>query len=82
MIRTLLYLSVATALQAAEPEFYDVFIAGRDGYPSVRIPSVVGAKSGAVLAFAEGRQKHTDQAENDIILKRSQDGGRTGERCR
>jgi sialidase-1 len=30
-----------------------------------------------VLAFAEGRAARTDQAQNDIILKRSMDGGKT-----
>lgn len=64
-------------LSAAEPRFSDVFVSGADGYVSIRIPSVVVSKKGTVLAFAEGRQKPTDQAENDIILKRSTDGGAT-----
>ncbi len=67
----------ANAGGAAEPEFSDVFIAGRDGYKSVRIPSVVTTKAGVVLAFAEGRAANADQAANDLILRRSTDGGRT-----
>lgn len=66
----------AVAAVAAEPEFTDVFASGAEGYASIRIPSVLVTKSGAVLAFAEGRQRPTDQAENDIIMKRSTDGGR------
>ena len=62
---------------AGEPSFSTVFTAGNDGYASVRIPSVVVSPKGVVLAFAEGRAKHSDQAQNDIILKRSQDGGKT-----
>ena len=62
---------------AAEPHFSDVFTSGKEGYKSIRIPSVVVTKKGVVLAFAEGRERPTDQAENDIILKRSTDGGRT-----
>ena len=62
---------------AAEPEFSDVFVSGQDGYKSIRIPSVVVTKQGAVLAFAEGRAVSSDQAENDIILKRSTDGGKS-----
>ena len=62
---------------AAEPEFSDVFTAGRDGYKSIRIPSAVVTKSGVVLAFAEGRAANADQAANDLILRRSTDGGRT-----
>lgn len=68
---------VAGAALAAEPEFSDVFVAGKDGHPSIRIPSVVVSRDGTVLAFAEGREMHEDQASNDIILKRSKDGGRT-----
>ncbi|MES2571795.1 MAG: sialidase family protein [Verrucomicrobiota bacterium] len=62
---------------AAEPEFIDVFTSGTDGYASIRIPSVLVTQAGSVLAFAEGRQRASDQAENDIILKRSTDGGRS-----
>lgn len=71
------FLLAATALGAAEPQFSEVFTSGKDGYVSVRIPSVVVGKKGAVLAFAEGRLRATDQAENDIVLKRSADGGAT-----
>jgi sialidase-1 len=62
---------------AAEPQFSNVFVATNDGYRSIRIPSVVVTKKGVVLAFAEGRRRPADQAENDIILKRSTDGGKT-----
>ena len=65
------------ALLAAEPQFSDVFISGNEGYVSIRIPSVVVTRKGTALAFAEGRQKATDQAENDIVMKRSSDGGVT-----
>jgi sialidase-1 len=59
------------------PEFADVFAAGRDGFPSIRIPAVVVTRAGTVLAFAEGRAVAADQAKNKMILKRSRDGGRT-----
>jgi sialidase-1 len=62
---------------ADEPQFTDVFVAGTDGFPSIRIPSVVVTKSGTVLALAEGRAQGTDQASNKLVLKRSTDGGRT-----
>ncbi len=70
-------LFLAATLLADEPHFFDVFVGGRDGYPVYRIPSVVVSKNGAVLAFAEARQKLSDQAQNDIVLKRSTDGGET-----
>src|SRR4051812_15074833 len=62
---------------AAEPQFSDVFVAGKGTYKSIRIPSVVVTKKGTVLAFAEGRAANADQAQNDIILKRSMDGGKS-----
>ncbi|MEO7318022.1 MAG: sialidase family protein [Chthoniobacteraceae bacterium] len=65
------------SVKAAEPELSDVFVAGRDGYKSIRIPSVVVTKAGVVLAFAEGRAANADQAANDLVLRRSIDGGRT-----
>lgn len=54
----------------------DVFVSGRE-YPSFRIPALVVTEEGTLLAFAEGRDKHHDHAANDIVLKRSSDGGRT-----
>jgi len=74
---TLLQGLFLASLAAAEPQFSDVFTSGPEGFPSIRIPSVVVTHSGAVLAFAEGRKKSADQAENKIVLKRSLDGGAT-----
>ena len=64
-------------LTAAEPVLTDVFLPGNEGYASIRIPAVIATKAGTVLAFAEGRQRPTDQAENDVIMKRSDDNGLT-----
>ena len=77
-MKLLFTLLLTTAnLTAAEPEFFDVFKSKAEGYASIRIPAVLVTKAGSVLAFAEGRQRPTDQAENDIIMKRSTDGGKT-----
>ncbi|MFI6770046.1 exo-alpha-sialidase [Streptomyces sp. NPDC050355] len=52
--------------------------AGTEGYTSFRIPAVVRARSGALLAFAEGRvSSAADWGDIDLVLKRSRDGGRT-----
>jgi sialidase-1 len=48
-----------------------------DGYPSIRIPALLSTQRGMLLALAEGRAAPTDQAANQIILKRSTDCGRT-----
>lgn len=53
-----------------------VFEEGVDGYPRIRIPSILSLADGTLLAFAEGRLAG-DHSENDLILKRSFDGGRT-----
>jgi sialidase-1 len=64
----------------ASPSFaeVDVFVSG-DGYPTYRIPSVIVSRRGTVLAFAEGRQAQGDHTQNDLVLRRSRDGGRTWE---
>ena len=60
----------------SEPHATDVFVGGA-GYPAFRIPSLVHTQSGALLAFAEGRQSLNDHSQNDIVLRRSLDGGQT-----
>ncbi|MCO6010375.1 exo-alpha-sialidase [Actinoallomurus purpureus] len=48
------------------------------GYACFRIPAVVRAADGMVLAFAEGRVKDCgDDEDIDLVLRRSADGGRT-----
>ncbi|MHA1733343.1 MAG: sialidase family protein [Promethearchaeota archaeon] len=63
--------------EGKQVEFTDVFVAGSEGYPVFRIPAVTRTMDGTILAFAEGRASIMDAAENDIVLKRSTDGGRT-----
>jgi sialidase-1 len=59
------------------PPLTTVFVAGQDDYPSIRIPSLITTATGTVLAFAEGRQRQNDHAQNNIILRRSDDSGAT-----
>ncbi|MEZ6052657.1 MAG: sialidase family protein [Planctomycetaceae bacterium] len=44
-----------------------------------RIPSLVVTQAGTLLAFCERRDGLHDHAENDIVLRRSSDGGTTWE---
>nr|WP_234311637.1 sialidase family protein [Streptomyces griseus] len=54
------------------------FKAGDAGYRCFRIPALVATPSGALLAFAEGRVATcSDIGHNDIVLRRSTDGGRS-----
>ena len=55
-----------------------VFTKGEAGYYCFRIPALVVTPKGTVLAFAEGRKDSCrDNADIDLVLKRSTDQGRT-----
>ena len=70
--------SAAPATSGAGPRQVQVFQAGQEGYHSFRIPAIVRATNGAVLAFAEGRRNGGgDIGAIDLVLKRSFDNGRT-----
>ncbi|WP_298332796.1 sialidase family protein [Haloactinopolyspora sp.] len=63
-----------------EPFFDEdvIFEAGTHGYTCFRIPAVVEAADGTILAFAEGRVADCgDHGDIDLVLRRSLDGGRT-----
>lgn len=64
-------------LVAGDPDHVDVFTKGESGYGGIRIPALLVTQKGTLLAFAEGRRTLGDQSANDIILKRSTDGGST-----
>lgn len=56
----------------------DVFRSGKDGYHTYRIPAIVRAKDGTLLAFAEGRKENrSDSGDIDVVLRRSTDNGKT-----
>lgn len=56
----------------------DVFVSGRDGYHTYRIPAVVLTPSGTLLAFCEGRRNsRADHGDIDLLVKRSTDHGRS-----
>lgn len=68
------------AMKAPEPLFEEQSLfQGKDGaYHCYRIPALLVTKSGAVLAFAEARKTNcNDHGDVDLVLKRSDDGGRT-----
>ena len=56
----------------------DVFVSGTEGYHTFRIPALAVSPQGTLLAFCEGRKtSRADLGNNDLMLKRSTDGGRT-----
>ena len=75
-----LYLLLKIPGVAAElqPALTDVFVGGREGYHTYRIPVLVVATNGTVLAFCEARKTSArDNGEVDLLLKRSEDSGKT-----
>src|SRR5262245_20562598 len=55
-----------------------VFQNGTDGYHTFRIPAVIAAKNGTLLAFAEGRKKGGgDAGDIDLVMRRSTDAGKS-----
>ncbi len=62
---------------AASVDETDVYVKGQRGYDTYRIPSVIVAPDGTLLAFCEGRKNgRGDAGDIDLLLKRSTDGGR------
>lgn len=71
-----LCLSLSSA--RAEVNKVTVFQSGEDGYHTYRIPTIVKAKNGDLLAIAEGRKNGGgDAGDIDIVMKRSADNGET-----
>jgi sialidase-1 len=69
-----------TARQTGAPPLVDadVFRAGENGYHTYRIPSIIATRSGALLAFAEGRRAGAgDAGDIDLLVRRSTDRGAT-----
>src|SRR5262249_55878815 len=74
------WLTVPRPLLAAEPvlEKTNLFEAGKDGYALYRIPGIVVTAKGTLLAYCEARKgDRGDWGTIDIMLRRSNDGGKT-----
>jgi len=56
----------------------DLFVGGKGGYHTYRIPALIVTSKGALLAFCEGRKtSRNDDGDIDLMLRRSTDGGKT-----
>jgi sialidase-1 len=70
--------ATAYAAPAGDITYSTVFERGEGGYHTFRIPAIVKAADGSLLAFAEGRlDDPSDDGDIDLVLKRSSDGGAT-----
>lgn len=66
--------------QAQEIAFntQDIWVSGEGGYHTYRIPALITATDGTLLAFCEGRKNSRyDAGDIDLLLRRSTDGGAT-----
>ena len=67
--------------QTGELETTPVFSFDKEGADGegygYRIPSLITANNGTVLAFSERRVGLHDHAQNDIVVRRSEDNGKT-----
>lgn len=67
-----------TLIIVAQQDDILVFKSGDNGYKSFRIPAIIGLPDGTLLAFCEGRVNGAgDFGNNDIVMKRSNDKGKT-----
>lgn len=63
---------------SATVERLNLWTSGEEGYHTFRIPALVVTASGTLLAFCEGRRDSMwDTGSIDMLVKRSEDGGRT-----
>lgn len=66
------------AVAIPAPEQTDVFVAGKDGVHTYRIPTLLVAGDGSLLVFCEARKEGiADASPTDLVMRRSTDGGRT-----
>jgi len=70
--------SPKVTVQASVVSQEDLFLAGENGYHTYRIPSLLRAADGSLLAFCEGRKVgRSDSGDIDLIMKRLEPGQET-----
>jgi len=67
----------AAAPVHAGPELSVVYAQTEGKYEVIRTPQLLATRAGTLLVFAQGRSGSHDASDNDIIVKRSTDRGRT-----
>jgi sialidase-1 len=69
---------VTVSVVQAQQKEVPVFVSGTDGYKTFRIPAIIKAPDGGLLAFCEGRRNGMSDFGNiQIVLKKSADNGKT-----
>ncbi|MGI9475054.1 MAG: sialidase family protein [Rubripirellula sp.] len=67
-----------TSTRANDFAEQDLFVSGQAGYHSFRIPSIIAAKDGTLIALCEARKEsRSDTGNIDLVMRRSQDDGKS-----
>ena len=73
-----IFFLITNSISVYSQDLNYIFKSGENGYNTFRIPSIVITNKGTTLAFAEGRKNSSsDSGDIDIVLKRSNDNGKT-----
>jgi sialidase-1 len=76
----LLLIAIVLAIVPAFSQIVTVFEEGMNGYAGYRIPAIIKASDGSLIAFAEARKNGKGDTGNiDIVMRKSFDNGRTWE---
>ncbi|MFI5157448.1 MAG: exo-alpha-sialidase [Sphingobacteriales bacterium] len=74
----LLFAITGISIVQAQTAGVPVFVSGTEGYKTFRIPAIIKAPNGDLLAFCEGRVNGgSDFGNVKVVLKRSKDNGKT-----
>ncbi len=73
-----LFATYSVGIKGEDIRQEDLFVQGVGTYAAYRIPSLIVAKSGVLIAICEGRTNGlSDSGDIDIVQRRSVDGGKT-----
>lgn len=73
-----MYVLIVLRLLFSISALREVFSKGEAGYHCIKIPYLIQAESGTILALAEGRMGScSDFAWTHLVYKKSYDGGKT-----
>jgi sialidase-1 len=74
----LLLIAIVLAITPAFAQIVTVFEEGMSGYAGYRIPAIIKASDGSLIAFAEARKNGKGDTGNiDLVMRKSFDNGRT-----
>jgi sialidase-1 len=73
----ILFVSSIFTLRAQSSETKYLFKNHKEGYNLYRIPAIIKTASGKLLAFCEGRKGLSDKGDIDLVMKSSEDNGKT-----